>query len=79
MASAEQGKYYQWEAKENDNLNYDDPEWLAKREQLDAKLQQTKQQQYKTYFSLLKNQYSHTQTAKELMGNCSYFDYFMKK
>lgn len=78
MASAEQGKYYQYEAKNQANIDYSDPQWSEKTDAHQKQLDQIKNQKYRTYFALLKNQYGDTQTAKSLMGSCSYFGYFMK-
>jgi len=77
MASAEQGKYYQWEAKQENHLEYDDPKWEEKRNAFQEKLDATKNQKYRTYFSLLKKEYSDTSVAQSLMGSCSYYGYFV--
>jgi len=79
MASAEQGKYYQYEAKNQANTDYSDPKWSEKNDAHQKQLNDIKNQKYRTYFALLKTQYSDTETAKDLLGSCSYFDYFMKK
>ncbi len=79
MASAEQGKYYQYEAKNPANIDYSDPKWSEKNAAHDLQMTTTKHEKYKTYFAILKNQYSDTETAKGLMGSCIYFEYFMKK
>jgi len=42
-------------------------------------MDQIKNQKFRTYFAVLKNQYADTETAKSLMGSCSYFGYFMKR
>jgi len=78
MASAEQGKYYQYEAKNPSKIDYSDPKWSEKSDAYQKQLDQIKNQKYRTYFALLKSQYSDTETAKGLMGSCSYFGYFMK-
>lgn len=78
MASAEQGKYYQYEAKNPSKIDYSDPKWNEKSDVYQKQLDQIKNQKYRTYFALLKSQYSDTETAKDLMGSCSYFGYFMK-
>jgi len=78
MASAEQGKYYQWEAKQPE-IPYDDKSWEQKSKQQEMDFANMKNQKYRTYFGQLKQNYSNTETAKSLMGSCSYFDYFMKK
>lgn len=79
LASAEQGKYYQWEAKQENNLSYDDPKWQEKTERFQKTLDDTKNQKYRTYFSLLKKDYFNTSTAQSLMGSCSYYGYFVKR
>ncbi|EJL76162.1 hypothetical protein [Chryseobacterium populi] len=78
MASAEQGKYYQYEAKNHANISYSDPKWSEKTDAYQKQLDQIKNQKYRTYFALLKTQYADTEAAKGLMGSCSYFSYFMK-
>ncbi|MDR2235994.1 MAG: hypothetical protein LBE92_07720 [Chryseobacterium sp.] len=79
MASAEQGKYYQYEAKNQLKYNYSDPKWSEKEQAHQTELDHLRNQQYRTYFAQLKAQYSDTQTARDLMGSCSYFGYFMKR
>ncbi|MDQ1098604.1 MULTISPECIES: hypothetical protein [Chryseobacterium] len=78
MASAEQGKYYQYEANSNVNIDYSDPKWSEKQDAHQNQLDDIKNQRYRTYFTVLRNQYADTQTAQKLMGSCSYLDYFMK-
>ncbi|KQT22895.1 hypothetical protein ASG22_14180 [Chryseobacterium sp. Leaf405] len=78
MASAEQGKYYQYEAKNPSKVDYSDPKYSEKSDAYQKNLDQIKNQKYRTYFAMLKTQYAQTETAKSLMGSCSYFDYFMK-
>ncbi|WP_294301671.1 hypothetical protein [uncultured Chryseobacterium sp.] len=78
MASAEQGKYYQYEAKHPSTIDYSDPKYSEKSDAYQKQLDQIKNQKYRTYFAVLKNQYANTETAKELMGSCSYFGYFMR-
>lgn len=79
MASAEQGKYYQYEQKQSYDLKYDDPEYDKKQEAYVKNMDLTKNQKYRTYFAQLKKDYSHTKTSKSLQGSCSYYDYFMKR
>ncbi|MBW7676783.1 hypothetical protein [Chryseobacterium chendengshani] len=79
MASAEQGKYYQYEAQNQTNINYDDPQWSQKNDAHQKQLNDIKNQKYRTYFAQLKSQYSDTEAARTLLGSCSYFDYFMKR
>ncbi|UZT96757.1 hypothetical protein ODZ84_16235 [Chryseobacterium fluminis] len=78
MASAEQGKYYQYEAKNPVKIDYSDPKYTEKTDAHQQEMDRLKNQKFRTYFALLKTQYSGTETAKNLMGSCSYFDYFMK-
>jgi hypothetical protein len=78
MASAEQGKYYQYEAKNPSKVDYSDPKWSEKTDAYQKQLDQIKNQKYRTYFAMLKTQYANTETTKNLMGSCSYFSYFMK-
>ena len=78
MASAEQGKFYQWQAKQPE-VPYADQDWEAKMKAQDENETLVKNQKYRTYFTQLKKDYGDTNTANELRGNCSYFDYFMKK
>ncbi|KMQ68165.1 hypothetical protein ACM39_09955 [Chryseobacterium sp. FH2] len=79
MASAEQGKYYQYEAKNPSDVSYSDPKWSEKNDAYQKQLDNIKNQKYRTYFAQLKTQYADTETAKNLMGSCSYFGYFMKR
>ncbi len=78
LASVEQGKYYQYEYQQPE-ISYDDKNWEKKRENREKDLAAIKNQKYRTYFTQLKNNYADTETAKQLMGSCSYFDYFMKR
>lgn len=78
MASAEQGKYYQYEAKAPKDFDYSDPKWSEKEDARQKELDNLKNQKYRTYFAQLKAQYSDTETTKNLMGSCSYFSYFMR-
>ncbi|MBK1894332.1 hypothetical protein [Chryseobacterium paridis] len=78
MASAEQGKYYQYEAKNPSKISYSDPKYSEKSDAYQKELDYTKNQKFRTYFALLKTQYANTEAAKSLMGSCSYFNYFMK-
>ncbi|MBV8324794.1 hypothetical protein [Chryseobacterium sp.] len=78
MASAEQGKYYQYETKNQLTYDYNDPKWSEKEEAHQKELNQIRNQKYRTYFAQLKTQYSDTETAKNLMGSCTYFNYFMR-
>ncbi|MDO5654656.1 MAG: hypothetical protein Q4G27_00785 [Flavobacteriaceae bacterium] len=77
MASAEQGKYYQWETQQQ-QIQYDAPDWNEQMKQREQNLKQHKNQHYRNYFSLLKTEYSNTETVRNLQNSCSYFEYFMK-
>jgi len=79
MASSEQGKYYQYEAKNQANIDYSDPKWSEKNDAHEKEMAQLKNEKYRTYFAQLKSQYSDTEAARTLLGSCSYFDYFMKR
>ncbi|HCM35314.1 hypothetical protein [Chryseobacterium sp.] len=79
MASAEQGKYYQYEAKAQKDFDYSDPKWSEKEDARQKEMDNLKNQKYRTYFAQLKTRYSDTEAAKNLMGSCSYFSYFMKR
>lgn len=78
MASAEQGKYYQYEAKTPKDVDYSDPKWSEKEDARQKEMDNLRNQKYRTYFAQLKAQYSDTETTKNLMGSCSYFSYFMR-
>lgn len=79
MGSAEQGKYYQWEVKDDFEVPYDDPKWSEKRESNQQRLDAAKNQKFRSYFTQLKQSYSNTQTSKSLAGSCSYYSYFLTK
>ncbi|AZZ57598.1 hypothetical protein [Riemerella anatipestifer] len=79
MASAEQGKYYRWEANQTPNWDYSDANWEEKQNKFQQELDKTKNQNYRNYFTELKTKYSDTETSKSLMGSCSYYKYFMQK
>lgn len=78
MASAEQGKYYQYEAKNPSKIDYSDPKYSEKSDAYQIQLNDIKNQKYRTYFAILKSQYADAEITKNLMGSCSYFSYFMK-
>ncbi|SKB93702.1 hypothetical protein SAMN05660477_01923 [Soonwooa buanensis] len=79
MASAEQGKYYQWESKQENNLSWDDPNYDQKRKAFDAQIDKTKNDKYRTYFAQLKQNYADTQSFKDLQSRCLYFKYYTTK
>lgn len=78
MASAEQGKYYQWEAKQL-SVSYDDKNWEQKSKQREIEFANMKNEKFRTYFTQLTQNFGDTEAVKSLSGSCSYFDYFMKK
>ncbi|WP_346983935.1 hypothetical protein [Chryseobacterium sp. POE27] len=51
---------------------------MKKSDAYQAHLDQIKNQKYRTYFAMLKSQYADTETAKDLLGSCTYFSFFMK-
>ena len=79
MASAEQGKYYQWEVQQVNNIKYDDKDYTAKQDAFQARLDKTKNEKFRTAFARLKTQYAHTQTMKDLQSSCLYFGHYVKK
>ncbi|QIG89608.1 hypothetical protein G6R40_07980 [Chryseobacterium sp. POL2] len=79
MASAEQGKYYQWENKQDSNLKWDDPSYEQKQKTFDSMLNKTKNDKYRTYFAQLKQNYADTQSFKDLQSSCLYFKYYTTK
>jgi hypothetical protein len=78
LASAEQGKYYQWQAKQAE-VPYDSKTWEEDDKKRIDLLDGTKRKDYRKYFAMLKNQYGDTQTAKDLNLGCTYFSYFLKQ
>lgn len=79
MASAEQGKYYQWETENFKYIDWSDPEHEKKVEQRDRFLNQTKNEKYRNYFAELKKNYGDTKTAKDLQTSCLYYGYYSSK
>lgn len=79
MASAEQGKYYQWENSKSNFLSWNDPNYDTKAKAQEALFTKTKNQNYRTYFADLKKNYSQTKTYKDLQGSCLYFGYYSTK
>jgi hypothetical protein len=79
MASAEQGKYYQYEAKNAAKISYSDPQYSEKEQAHQTELDNIRNQKYRTYFAQLKSQYADSETMKSLSGSCSYFGYFLKR
>lgn len=79
MASAEQGKYYQWENTKPNLLNWNDPNYETKSKTQEALFTKTKNQNYRTYFAELKKSYGQTKTFKDLQGSCLYFGYYTSK
>lgn len=77
MASAEQGTYYQWEANQTFNEQYDSKDWTRKINEYENKLLKHKRANYKKYFAQLKK-YAHTHTYQDLRATCSYFDYYVR-
>lgn len=78
MASAEQGKYYQYEVRQSSDNSYGDTDYEQKEAEFTRRLNSVKNEKYRTYFRELKENYSTTQTSKALQSTCSYYDFFMK-
>lgn len=78
MASAEQGKYYQWQTNNSQNIDYTDPKYDQKIKLQAENDDKIKREKFKTYFTQLKQNYTDTETSKSLMGSCSYYSYFLK-
>ncbi len=74
MASAEQGKFYQYFSNQK-NSAFFGSEYLNNEDKNDWK--NIKQDKFSKYFSLLKKEYADTKTVKDLRGSCTYLDYFM--
>ena len=79
MASAEQGKYYQWEANNPLNVKYDDPNYEAKSKQNEFFANKTKNEKFRSSFAELKANYGQTDTYKNLQSSCLYFGYYTNK
>ena len=79
MASAEQGKYYQWENSQNFTGKYEDKDYDAKQKLFADNLDNTKNQKYRLAFADLKKNYSDTKTFKDLQSSCLYFGYYSRK
>ncbi|UQB67507.1 hypothetical protein [Epilithonimonas zeae] len=79
MASAEQGKYYQWAANNPLKIEYNDPNYDEKYKQKELLFNKTKNDKYRTAFAQLKADYSQTATYKNLQSSCLYFGYYTKK
>ena len=43
------------------------------------KMDQIKNQKYRTYFAELKKNYQETETSRALETSCSYYNYFLKR
>ena len=76
MACAEQGKYYAWEANQDNVIHYSDPQYDEKVKALQKRFNQTKNQKFRTAFNALKKEYSDTQTVENLLHSCSYFNHY---
>ena len=78
MASAEQGKFYQWEANQSFYSDYSDSDYSEKRKVFEAQMNLTKREKFRTYFAELKKHYKRTQTVKDLQTSCLYFAHYMR-
>ncbi|SFI16520.1 hypothetical protein [Halpernia frigidisoli] len=79
MASAEQGKYYQYESKNRKVTDYSDKDYQAKSEAEQLQLDQLKNSQYRSSFANLKKNYGDTKTFQNLQSTCLYFQYYLSK
>lgn len=79
MAKAEQGKYYNWEGSKNWYVDWMQPNADEIQKQQERQQINTKNKEYRDYFTLLKKKYPQTQTVRELRQSCSYFNHFMLK
>ena len=79
MASAEQGKYYQFETNTSKEISYDDPNYESKEKLQEDQLIAAKNSKFRTSFAILKSKYADTKTVKNLQSSCSYFEYYMRK
>lgn len=79
MASAEQGKYYQWEMKNDENIEWNDPKHDEKEKNRQDYWDKTKNEKYRSAFAALKKNYGDTKTYKDLQSSCLYFGYFSRK
>ena len=79
MASAEQGKYYQWETSQSFNTDYGDKDYDAKRKEYLKNIDKTKNEKYRTAFADLKKNYQETKTYQDLQSSCLYFGYYSRK
>jgi hypothetical protein len=79
IASAEQGKYYQFENTNKKIIGYEDNQYEAKSNAEQARLDGIKNSTYRTAFATLKKNYSETKMVKDLKNSCLYFQYYMTK
>ncbi len=79
MASAEQGKYYQWEANNPLQVNYNNANYEEKSKQNQLLANKTKNDKFRISFAQLKANYSQTATYKNLQSSCLYFGYYTSK
>ncbi|MFC6269225.1 hypothetical protein [Frigoriflavimonas asaccharolytica] len=79
MASAEQGKYYQAESENSEEISYSDSNYEAKMKAREAREDAFKNSKFRNNFALLKSKYADTKTVKSLRNSCSYFEYYMRK
>ncbi len=77
MASAEQGKFYQWTF-DQPEISYNDDDWWEKEKAREQEFVRIKNENFRTCFRELKNHYSETKTVESLEQSCSYFEHFMK-
>ena len=79
MASAEQGKYYQYEYNNQPKISYDNENYSTKMDEFEKKMILEKNTKFRTYFAELKKNYATTQTYEYLQSSCLYFNYYTTK
>lgn len=79
IASAEQGKYYQFEKANKKEIKYEDKEYQAESDAEQARLDNIKNAKFRTSFAALKKDYSNTKTVQDLKSSCLYFNFYMRK
>lgn len=79
MASAEQGKFYQYDTSNQVEISYDDPNYDQKQKEYFNRMSTIKNQKYRSYFTILKNEYQDTETSKKLSGSCLYYQHFLSQ
>lgn len=79
IASAEQGKFYQFEAENLKDIDYHDQNYETKSKTQLAKFNLIKNDNYRSAFANLKKNYANTEAVKDLKSSCVYFKYYLSK